>query len=632
MSLRLIVHQIGRSLSSGETETLDFKVGVNVIVGPANSGKTTWLKMFDFLTAEGDSAASLFDEKIVRKYRSVSARLHVGDRAMLVERRWNLDGSRSQMLLDGAAFSMSEFQQLLLTELRIPVLHYPQGNEYADRTWPTLGWRSLLRHVYRRQEFWGSVVPLQFESEQHACLLQFLGLAEYLFSDEYAKLVDIRRQIARLQSHKDSFMQTVHEISPDLMADTGLSIGITIQSIRAAQERLSQEVLDLVRQRNEFLQKLRDRSAKPGGQLGRLLEQRAELLRIRDDLRRDVESSDKRLDELRQYESALQQERNRLERSEAAAAVLDDLRITNCPACDQSLDDRPRTPSEVCFLCGQSTPLVDADGAARRLKFERNQLAAELAEAQQLLGSIDAERLAKEKERTDTEMRLLRTENALLPFQSEVAALLPEEIALIDQAIGARNEKREALQRLVAPLQKRDQLSAEIDQLQSEAKRLESMLAAKQEKAELETGSDRLEDGFNTYLNEIKRIDNTSWTKNDPVKVRVTERKTRFLIGGRPAMSQLGGTLTIYFLFAYHYALLNLTRFSDCHYPGLTILDLFPEIIEGVAIRDRLSLVLSPFVELSEDPAIQPIQVIATGTDFPMRADIHRITLKEIWR
>ena len=477
-------------------------------------------------------------------------------------------------------------------------------------------------------------MPQQPESEQHACILQFLGIAEYLFSDEYARLVDIRRHIVRSQADKDSFIETVNEISPNLLADSGLSVGITIQSISAAQERLAQEVLDLVKQRNEYLLKLRDGSAKTGGQFEVLLEQRAELLRTRENLRREIESLDKRLSELEQYESALQQEQDRLARAEAAAAVFDDLRITNCPACDQSVDDRPKTTSESCFLCGQPTSnfLVDADAAGRRLKFERDQLAAELAEARQLLGSVRAERQVKQEERDETEIRLRRTENALLPFQAAVAAILPEEVALIEQTIGARNEKREALQRLVAPLQRRDQISAEIDRLQSEAKRLESVLADKQEKAELERASDRLTDGFTTYLNELRRLDDSSWTKNNPVTVRVTDRKTQFFVGRRPAMSQLGGTLTIYFLFAYHHALLSLTRFPDCHYPGLTILDLFPEIVEGVSIRDRLGLVLDPFVELSENPAIAPIQVIATGTDCPKRPKIHRIALEEIWR
>ena len=138
MTHRLIIDQIFRTLSSGGTETLDFKPGVNVIVGPANSGKTTWLRMLDFLMGDSDSAATLFDDGIVRKYRSVGARLRVGQRTIEVERRWIADGSRSQMLLDGARFNVGDFQQLLLDELQIPILQYPQGNEYADRTWSTL--------------------------------------------------------------------------------------------------------------------------------------------------------------------------------------------------------------------------------------------------------------------------------------------------------------------------------------------------------------------------------------------------------------------------------------------------------------------------------------------------------------
>jgi hypothetical protein len=127
-------------------------------------------------------------------------------------------------------------------------------------------------------------------------------------------------------------------------------------------------------------------------------------------------------------------------------------------------------------------------------------------------------------------------------------------------------------------------------------------------------------------------LDETSWTKGGAVIVRVTERRAQYLISGRPAKSQLGGTLTIFFLFAYHYALLNLSRFSDCHYPGLAVLDLFPEIAKGVAIRERLNLVLDPFVRLFQDPHIKPVQVIATARDFPPRPDVHFNRLEHIWR
>jgi hypothetical protein len=276
--------------------------------------------------------------------------------------------------------------------------------------------------------------------------------------------------------------------------------------------------------------------------------------------------------------------------------------------------------------------LVSVKAAATRLKFEGDQLSAELKEAVQLLDKINEERLSRQTERGNIELQLRRVEGALLSFQAAAAAIMPEEVGLIDQEIGARNEKSEALQRLTGPLQRRDEISAEIDRLQSEAKQLESILADKEEKVELETASDRLADGFNSYLNALRQLDSTAWTKSSQVVVHLTERTTRFLIGSHAAIPQLGGTLMIYFLFAYHYALLSLTRFPDCHYPGLTILDLFPDIIEGVAMRDRLSLVLEPFVELSERQDVSPIQVIASGNDFPSSPVVNRIALEEVWR
>ncbi|MGH8727707.1 MAG: hypothetical protein ACREV9_06030 [Burkholderiales bacterium] len=205
-------------------------------------------------------------------------------------------------------------------------------------------------------------------------------------------------------------------------------------------------------------------------------------------------------------------------------------------------------------------------------------------------------------------------------------------MGLIDQQIGALNAKVETLQRLYKPLETRDALSREIEELQAESRRLERALATREEQVELETASDRLTEGFNTYLNALHRQDDASWTKSGAVTVRVSERKTQYLIAGRPAKPQLGGTLTIFFLFAYHYALMSLTRLPDCHYPGLAILDLFPDIAKGVAIRDRLSLVLDPFIRLSEDADIQPIQIIATSRDFADRDDIRLIRLQQVWR
>ena len=96
-------------------------------------------------------------------------------------------------------------------------------------------------------------------------------------------------------------------------------------------------------------------------------------------------------------------------------------------------------------------------------------------------------------------------------------------------------------------------------------------------------------------------------------------------------MLQLGGTLRIYFLFAYHYALLNLCRFAEYHYPGLVILDLVPGIAKGETMRDRIGLGLEPFVFLAEGPGTTPIQVIATSRGFGEHPGMNLIHLRHTW-
>jgi hypothetical protein len=77
---------------------------------------------------------------------------------------------------------------------------------------------------------------------------------------------------------------------------------------------------------------------------------------------------------------------------------------------------------------------------------------------------------------------------------------------------------------------------------------------------------------------------------------------------------------------------MNLSKYPDCRYPGLTILDFYHDIAREAALGDRLYLVLRPFVELSMDKSIAPIQVIATSRGLPERPNINFIRLTQVWR
>src|SRR5258708_32600905 len=98
----------------------------------------------------------------------------------VIERKWKEAGSRTKINVNGEMMDIKQASDLLMERLNIPLVHYPQGSLYGRRAWPELGWRSLLRHVYRRQALWTDLADSQPDSEQHACLMQFFGIAEYL--------------------------------------------------------------------------------------------------------------------------------------------------------------------------------------------------------------------------------------------------------------------------------------------------------------------------------------------------------------------------------------------------------------------------------------------------------------------
>jgi hypothetical protein len=420
MSQRIAIEKLSRTVASGETESIQFEPGVNVIVGPQNAGKSSWLQMFDYLMGETESVVGKFDQILVDKYRSVASTMTLGDETVVLERQWIEGGRHSRMALNGQPFPVADIQKYFLEHLGIPILRYPQGNVFtSERTWPTLGWRSLLRHIYRRQGCWGDLVQQQPESEQHACILQFLGLAEHLFAHDLALLVDKQKQITRLQNRKDYFVELMNQIAPDLIGNQDISVGITAQSIETACTRVRQEINGLITSRIELLSRVRDQIAAPHSELTVLMEERTLALNRLNSLRATVAELDDRGRDLDLYRTNLQQEVERLDRAGTAADIFDDLRVTHCPACDQSVETRS-WPHGHCFLCGQATSdSADSEAAGRRLKFEREQIAGELSEADELVRTFREERSIKCADLSDI-VALLRAVQRLLASDAEL--------------------------------------------------------------------------------------------------------------------------------------------------------------------------------------------------------------------
>lgn len=54
-----------------EQDCLEFKPGVNVIVGELQAGKTTWLRMIDYVLGDTGKVDEAFDGALAEKYERI---------------------------------------------------------------------------------------------------------------------------------------------------------------------------------------------------------------------------------------------------------------------------------------------------------------------------------------------------------------------------------------------------------------------------------------------------------------------------------------------------------------------------------------------------------------------------------
>ena len=634
----MTIQELVRVPESGPEERLAFTPGVNVIVGPPNTGKTKWLAMLDYLLGDRDKPENAFGSDLVEKYRSARATLKVGDRSIQIERRWKEPGLLTKVLVDGQTVSVDDFSVYMLQSLNVPVLHYPQGNPYGDRAWKMLGFRSLYRHIYRRQDSWGDIADRQPDSEQYACLMLFQGLGQRLFSEEYGDLVKKQKEIMRLQGAREGFVQMLQQVSKEIVRQEGLSVALTPESLSWAISRVKAKIEKAQQDRGALLQSLLDTTVAtdPSQEMAsrerfeRLSEDLTELRRQREESELRHSRTKDRLAEMHKYRQTVEEELARVKRANAGGAAFAGLRVTHCPACDQAVGHE-NSDTDICYVCRQLLPRRPTnDGEMQqRLKFELEQLQGELQEADELIEKLSSD-LTRERSVLDgIGERITAIRTMLRPFQHAAATVLPPDMALLDVETGRLQEELAQLERVLRALGRRERVSRQIGEIEKDAARLEADVARQKAGLNYEKAADQLADGMNTYLNEINQLRPGSWPSAE-VRVRFIERRFYITVGGDHWRSKLGGTLRLYFLFAYHYALLRLTTSVDCYYPGVALLDILAEI-EGVSVADKENFVLEPFINLLKADGMEGSQVIASGAAFEDLGAAKRIELTKVW-
>jgi predicted nucleic acid-binding Zn-ribbon protein len=633
-SSSLSIGRLERRFSTGKTEDLQFGAGVNLLVGPPNTGKTKWLQTLDFLL--GDPGANPFEGAeeggLADKYDAAGVELVIGEERLWIERRWREVGAKSKVFVDDQEMAARDFQHFLMQKLGIPLLNFPKGNPMSGQTWPELSFRMLLRHIYRQQRFWGGIADQQPEGEQHACLLQFLGLAEHLFTEEYGQLVRLKMMAEQLKARRDHYRQTLDELARDVLSTPGVSLGVSVATIREAEDRLYREIEELRQRRTELIAGARDKVFSPEhrGRVEQMGEERAAFVVGLEELRHRSKATAERLEEMRRYRTEVMDEVDRMARAEDAGALLADLKITHCPACDQPISNVATDPGH-CFLCHKmlpDEPMIEELGAVR-LQFERQRLMGELTEANELLAVLQREAKHLAKDISIAEERLRMLENELAPARQAVGALIQDEVSAIDMALGELNERQRQLGRISAALELGQELTDRIAAIEREIEPLEVHVEEAARATDFGAAAGQLEDGMNAYLTAINQVKTGVWRHN-LVRVEVSRYSFSIRVGVRRWQAALGGTDTLYLLMAYHYGLLTLSDKSERHYPGLSIIDV-PGEFSGEAVEDKENFIVQPFVSLLSKEEYKGAQLIITGASFAGLADVHRINLSHVY-
>jgi DNA repair exonuclease SbcCD ATPase subunit len=354
--------------------------------------------------------------------------------------------------------------------------------------------------------------------------LQFLGLAERLFTDDYGELIRLKMDSERLRARRDQYEQTLKELAGDVLTGAGLQSAVTEASVSNAETRLLAEIGSLRDQRTQVLEAARDQAVPPErrAHIERLGEDRASLVIGLEELRRRAGAIAERRTDMARYRSDLAEELDRMTRAEDAGAALADLRITHCPACDQSVTAETSADHR-CFLCHQSLPdepLIEGLGAAR-LRFERERLTGELKEAEELASVLDrdAKRVADQIRESHEQLRMV--ENELAPARSAVSALVQDEVSAIDVALGEHSERQRQIGRLRGALELGRDLTARISAIEKEIEPIQARVDEAVRTTDFAEAEARLADGMSEYLRAIDVLRPGAWPHN-PVTVNIS--------------------------------------------------------------------------------------------------------------
>lgn len=614
-AMNFSLKQASRYPSNDEHDTLNFDKGVNVLVGELNAGKTKWLQMIDFVLGDNGKAEEAFDKELATKYERVSLKCDIGDEQFSFERRWKEPGAKSKIFVDDEGMTYKQFSEWILGKLNIPQIHVPSGNPYADRTWPELSWREMLRHMYKQERFWSDFAQKQNETTRSACILNFLDVASKLYPTELGDFVAKSKEKQKIEAQKEVFVNVMQNLVVDVVNQPEMTVAVTPESIAATKGRMVSRLEDLELKRAGFINALGDEKSEASSayrDATRSLENLySEISRIDHERKR----INQRLSELRNYRKTLDDELSRFSRVKVAATTFADLKVTHCPSCDQEIQKKAIEP-DLCPVCHQTHKNeTDESVSEKRISFEESQIAEEIDELGNLIDELKGKLDAYEIEAYKVNQKIQTEENSIRAARTFSVRGLPPEIAFCDQEIGKITAELQQIERVEKTLEEREKLNEKISKLDEEISELDLIIKQLTPQLDYQGLGDLLADRMNDYLNQVNADGLSRWATG---RVSVKLRKDSFdlYLDGQAWTVKAGGTANYIIQLAYNYALFSLSADKKYNYPGFLIVDFPPHFSKATDHKGSENYMLKPFVKLCARDSMKDAQIIIAGRSF----------------
>jgi hypothetical protein len=615
MSLRIEALKLfGRE---GEVDVFQF-TDATLIVGPPNSSKTTILRMIDFCLGVEDSAASHLGPNVANAYLGIELEMSLGAEGHSVRRSFDRSfGPVTRLQVDDSTQSVDDFRDWIMEALGWPLLQIPRGRVAQSATERVpLSFRTLLRHIYRREDSWYEFASREEEFHRRAVLAFYLGLAESRYSGEGFALGEKRRDAQQAEADFRAIDaladRTVRRVTEELGLDSVgssqlLAAQAQVQSDRSEAETARQEILEAMRANEGFSSATAAEHEAVQGELQALSDAVNGLAQTADGYRRAVESA--------------KAEQDRLQRAEAAVGLFTGLPVTQCPVCAQAPPITPASGAAIgeCYLCRQA---VGPDTRRQRIKLEIAVLEREAAELGEVIARTDAELAAL---RSQVEELLLRRRSLEVRMDEErrdfVSPFLSE-VEVLNRTIGGLDQRSAALTGLEDLLAQRASAAARLDVALRAVDEAEE--AWNRRSVDRRTANRRCQ-LFTDRMNDFLGARQFRW---DFPRVWIDSDDLSFHIGASDWDTAIGGESRVLFFLAYHYALLYLPNdlTGEAYPPGLAILD--NPLQQGVRDSD-VAIALDLLIDAARTNGGQTVMTAAH--QLPLRSEVTLLQLTQTY-